>query len=222
MRRYSITYNLLFASALALGLGGCQAPSFFQSNDSGGSVALQIGDGSDNGDPCEGQEFCDPSPHPSDSPSPNPSGDPNPPGGDPQPDPSDSPSPNPSGDPNPPGGDPQPNPSGSPSPNPSGDPNPPGGNPPGGNPPGGNPPGGNPPGDNPGDDPSLYPCPPSYHCGNKEKGCMLLCHIPPGKPSQAKTMCLPVPAAINGHNIFRDASKQHADYPGACAGEGEE
>jgi hypothetical protein len=229
MRLFTHTRKVVVLGSLVAAAAGCNGPPTFQGLNSDGLVAVELGDQENPQLPCEpGQEFCEPAPSPSPSVIPPGDGDPNPPGGDPDPNPSPSgdPDPNPSGDPDPnPSGNPDPNPSGNPDPNPSGNPDPnPSGNPdpnPSGNPdpnPSGNPdpnpsPSGNPPG---GNDPASYPCPASYHCGNTEKGCMLICHVPPGNPAAAQTQCLPTPAAVNGHNVFGAASKKHADYPGAC------
>lgn len=48
-----------------------------------------------------------------------------------------------------------------------------------------------------------------------------ICHIPPGNPAEAHTICVGIPGAINGHGVTFDGKPggHGGDYPGQCLDE---
>lgn len=48
-----------------------------------------------------------------------------------------------------------------------------------------------------------------------------ICHIPPGNPAAAHTICVGIPGALNGHGVtFNGLPGGHGgDYPGHCLGD---
>ncbi|MBS1964048.1 MAG: hypothetical protein JST04_17680 [Bdellovibrionales bacterium] len=61
------------------------------------------------------------------------------------------------------------------------------------------------------------PVPAYARCGNKlEK--VLVCHVPPGNPAAAHTICISVNGAVHGHDVPLDGSISpvSGDYIGEC------
>lgn len=48
-----------------------------------------------------------------------------------------------------------------------------------------------------------------------------ICHIPPGNPAEAQTLCVGIPGALNGHRVTFDGlpGGHGGDYPGHCQGD---
>lgn len=121
----------------------------------------------------------------------------------------------------PPVGDPTPLPSVAPSPLPPGvtppttdtPPTPPVYNPPGKKPPTDDvpPPGNKPPTTPPGVIDDLVS---QYGCGGKK---ISICHVPPGNPGNAHTICIAVQGAVNGHDLdLATCTSSVGDYCGPC------